>query len=444
MNRTFKKLNHDELCVVGALLASMVGTTERIQSSRLQLLIQTTKELGIDPYESIAAAREGFDSRALLLEAASALPAAIRSDLRTLLERIATVDGAITEAERALLEDLDAAWARRGRKSPATDADSPQVVPKASEASPAEGPPWLQELLDLERKAGLLPRTKGAPLIPVVPTVEPVRLLIGRDFGDLTANVRSRYRRITDDLSREFGIKVPEVQLELSDDAPANSLILIVHDVPFLACDSAGHEAAAADIERELSGNLGLFLGYQQLGALVNAQAPGLAERLHTGDHFYRLAPLLRDLLMERLPLRPLDALVQAYLEGAERAEDQIALLGRLRRIPEVRAAIHHRLPRTPSLFEVGVAFEARVRSGSSRQRAAVYSAFDPKHAKQLQRAYEESTAGRRDVVVVVEDDELRVFVRCVITIFVTAPPVLTEDELPARLRSQARDRIEL
>lgn len=240
------------------------------------------------------------------------------------------------------------------------------------------------------------------------------------------------------------GKKAELVRLDIEAVESANPVtqasgFLIEHE-HWKTAEEAGLELwTAADyilrhLESVLHRNLIEFVGHQEIEeALEKEGRPDLKDLRDTPAKLTALATVCRALLAERVPIAPFADVCDAFAEIYSETVNPQTIVENIRILPAF-------IPKLPgndyrySILALEPGFETEIRNSISRHGACPVLAMDPERCQSALMAFREQATSERNLVVVVEDAELRPFVRLLIELEFPDIPVLARRELRADL----------
>jgi hypothetical protein len=326
------------------------------------------------------------------------------------------------------------------------------VVSTPEEQAPASDA--FELIQRAERAWALLPHQQAPGSEDLFPLVSRVGLEIGPDLeaalvadperGKLHPEFLGAIERHRQALRERFGVEAPGVRVRAGAAEIAGHYIVTINEVPLVSGRSPASEVAQgvahhlADVMRK---NLAEFVGVQEMHDLLLAHAPDAAPAILEAGGLPTFVRLVRMLLEEEVPARPLSQIAEVFLDEWRSGGDVIEALSRVRLLPEFVGA----LPGNRSdalLFEWAEGPLKRMLTESISRSSGSFLALRPDEQRRLLDALCEAVGDDSRHAIVLPDGLTRRAVRKLIELDRPQVAVLAEAELLPVLRRRRRRHI--
>lgn len=190
--------------------------------------------------------------------------------------------------------------------------------------------------------------------------------------------------------------------------------------------------------------NLVEFLGHQEVLGTVEIGLPDRLEQLRTSPaRLTALTTVCRGLVAEGVPITPLGEVYEAFERRYSEQADLLNIVESIRSLPAFRSRLPGNDPRY-SILELGSSWEAEIRNAVYQFGSHSLLAIEPEPCQRALSAFRGGVGGQQNVVAVVDDPELRPFVRLLIEIEFPNIPVLSRQELRSDLEFKTLTSVEL
>lgn len=172
------------------------------------------------------------------------------------------------------------------------------------------------------------------------------------------------------------------------------------------------------------------FVGHQEIAGVAGYESSETSDRLKSSpEKLSALTAVCRGLLAEGVPIKPFGPIYDAFEKLGSEGQALWQIVERVRLLPEVRP----KLPGNEMDYEklrLGTEFEAAMKHFIYKNQSHSILAMYPADFQNALSGVRNAVKGSRRVALVVEDEELRPFVRVLTEIEFPSIPVLAQKEL--------------
>ena len=308
-------------------------------------------------------------------------------------------------------------------------------------------------------------------------------------LSDLSVNMR-------EDIFKTKGVKVPGVRFRGNEDLPEGTYNIMINEIPLAKgsiseekrlfpgpmenltplggfgeetdnpltgseavwilrkdwekVERAGHtlweviEYMVRDLEAVIRRNLDEVLGHQEVMNMLVVQLYDIYEQMQdTPADLSALTTVIKGLLNEGVPIIEFEKIVTKFNQLKKDKKDLLTIIETIRSIPEV----HRTLPGNNnqySFYQLGRQFEEEIKQSISIEDYQPVLTMEPENVQDALTAVREQVGSNRNVAILVENAELRPFVRQLIEIEFPLVPVLSRRELLPDLEGKIIGEIKL
>jgi type III secretory pathway component EscV/Tfp pilus assembly protein PilF len=197
-------------------------------------------------------------------------------------------------------------------------------------------------------------------------------------------------------------------------------------------------------LEAVVQRNLIEFLGHQEVAGLLERESyEALEEVCHSQQKLTALTTVWRALVVEGVPIKPFGEISKVFERLYSEGANLQSIVEAIRALPLLRS----RLPgndKQYSLLRLGPRFEAEIRNAIYQTTSHTVLAMEPARCQSALNAVRSGIDDDRHVALIVDDAELRPFVRLLIELEFPNFPVLSRRELRTDFQVERAGLIEL
>ena len=201
---------------------------------------------------------------------------------------------------------------------------------------------------------------------------------------------------------------------------------------------------AIKHLEAVLQRNLIEFLGHQEIAEISETESPKILEELRAQpDKLTALTTVCRGLLAEGVPITPFGEIYEMFDRLYAGGVSLQSIVESLRSLPVLRSSLPGNDKRY-SILPLGPRFEAEIRNAIYQTGSHSVLAMEPERCQDLVAALRHDVPGGRHIALLVDDPELRPFVRRLTELDFPNIPVLSRRELGVDLQVETAEAIKL
>jgi type III secretory pathway component EscV len=352
----------------------------------------------------------------------------------------------------------------------------------------------------LERKKLYGKIADKLPLVTPI-TVEVARdlipLIAGTREGGLSDELEKNIKELRKEILNNFGVEIPGVRFRDKETyLPDGTYIIILNEIPLVSgnislekkffpgplkklnsLDIPGKETAVDPVtgsqgswiekkywekikangpelweiikypvrhlQAVLQNNLSAFVGHQEV---INIFKKSDIEKDHLDeimrDSAVKLTALTRvfkGLLNEKVPIRPLDCIFNKFYELNAAHENELKILEAIRSLDEIRPLLPGNQEKY-SFFQAGQYFSELIKQSIYRETPKPFLAMELHNCQEALTAVRNKVGSEQDVAILVEDPEIRPFLRKLIELEFPNVPVLSRLELLKKFKNKINE----
>jgi type III secretory pathway component EscV len=186
------------------------------------------------------------------------------------------------------------------------------------------------------------------------------------------------------------------------------------------------------------------LFGHQELlGLLQERDSKALAALKQSPELLTAFTQVMRGLLAERVPIKPVDRIWDRFIQLAREGIPLAEIIEEIRYLPDVRTSLPGNSGNY-NLYATGELFESEVRKRVRTQNGEPYLEVEYEEYQRLITAVRSSVAQATQAVLLIDDRQLRAQIRRVVEVQFPNLPVLSRRELLAPLESRVRSEVHL
>jgi type III secretory pathway component EscV len=197
-------------------------------------------------------------------------------------------------------------------------------------------------------------------------------------------------------------------------------------------------------LEAVLRKNLSDFVGHQEVMNLLEASSNESCNRIQKSrKHITKLVLVIKALLDEEVPITEFEAICSEFEHLYRKKTDVTTIVERIRMISKIR----QKLPGNNDEFwfyQLGERLEASFRNSISKEGRLSILHMEPTICQDVLTAVRNQVESRRKLALIVQDVELRPFIRKIISLEFPYIPVLSRQELRKGFEAKILGAIEL
>lgn len=283
---------------------------------------------------------------------------------------------------------------------------------------------------------------EARPTLPLLLELRGVNALEGQALGPALELVLERFEL-------ELGVILPRLSFHATDPTEAPSWRLLAWEAPIGGGDLEGPDivpAVSEAVRQALRRNLGLFIGIQEVSAMLTRASVDYAEvvkEVARALPLARIAEVVRRLVEEEVSVRNLRDVLEGLADAGQREKDPFALTEFARVSLKRQIAARYAPNGELRALVLAPELETKLRDAIRTNGGGNQLALDPADAQALIDSLR-STVAETGVSVILAAIDLRRHVRKLIEPDLFDAPVLSFHELPPTLRLHVAGRVAL
>ena len=363
------------------------------------------------------------------------------------------------------------------------------ALQKAHDLNPDDSK-YAEKLHRLQRKKNIGEHF-GEKALEWLPVVTPIAVevagnlmpYVGSGTGELHPTLNGLIGNMREDIYKAMGVNVPGIRFRGNEgDLPKGAYIIMINEVPLVmetiseekrlfpgpienltplgiprdetvnpqtgdeavwisredwgAVESAGYslwgfiEYMVQHLNAVILRNLGEFLGHQEVMNLLEITLPDIYKQMYDAPaDLSALTSVFKGLLNEGVPITAVEKIVEKFNKLRRGEDDLLTIVEKIRCIPEIRPKLLGNNEQY-SFYRLGQNFESEINGSIYRNGSQTVLAMEPEICQDVLKAVREKVDSKRHISLLVENGELRPFVKKLIELEFPLVPVLSRQEL--------------